>query len=112
MKFKGYMKYKRLNSVFYKYVDKYVDARMGVNRDSSTETIRFILYLDIDNIVAYPLSVLFQDYYTSISSKYEETMKFNQQIFYNQSIGDPRNQEPFSFFPCGRKPPRLWMVVS
>jgi hypothetical protein len=99
--FNGHMRYKRLKTVFDKYVEAYVDSRLSSHQakeQEGAEKIRFILYLDVDNVVANPLDTLFWDYHKTISSKYTAIAEI---ITHNASIqweDDPPSKQDFSFF--------------
>ena len=77
------MLYKRYKTLILQYMT-YAAAALGSNRstgitDTTTTTtnteeqhasaIEHVLYLDVDNVVARPLSTFFEDYYTSITNQ-------------------------------------------
>jgi hypothetical protein len=98
--YNGHMKYKRLKTVLDKYVEAYVDERpqqgKNVHEHNHAETIRFIFYLDIDNVVANPLDELFSDYYNMTGEKYAAVSKELPQESTNNSTRTLSH--PFSFF--------------
>lgn len=98
IQYNGHMKSKRLKTVFDKYVDAYVDKRLQEeNRQhNDAEKMRFILYLDVDNVIANPLDALFQDYSTTVGKKFHAIENNIKTQFTNGS--NSSHVQPFSFF--------------
>jgi hypothetical protein len=103
--------YKRFKTLTSTYLGlKGGDYRIS---DSSLDssTIRYVLYLDIDNVVTKPLSGLFDDYHSNIKDHYLVTLqnitaenREQQQQGDQQHIDIDNNQHPFSFVSMWRDP--------
>jgi hypothetical protein len=74
-----YKRYKTLALKYLEYAFEFDNNKNNNNSSSSTSStnkiIEHVLYLDVDNIVARPLSIFFNDYYNSINIQLIEAKK-------------------------------------
>lgn len=89
------MIYKRFKTLTWTYLELAADSS-GV---LDSFNIRYILYLDVDNIVTKPLSRFFDDYYSKVKEDYQIVL---QNL--TEDDNDPHLPYPFSFVSMWRDP--------
>lgn len=65
------MIYKRFKTHHFKYIDALLSNDNKEGGDSSTDNIRYVLYVDVDNMIGAPLAQFFHDYNKAILDQYE-----------------------------------------
>jgi hypothetical protein len=89
---KSTMPYKRFKTLLMEYVDRHPRLTLKT---------RYVLYLDVDNVVTAPLTRFFHDYHQKISSDFEKT-KAKLSNVTNSNKADANNSDSidpgFSFF--------------